>query len=100
LFGPLYMADSLTGFWSETWHNAFASPTTSLAYRPLRYGLPKYGVPVVIARAIGVLGAFTLMAMFHIYGLMPILNREALFRVGVFFFVNGIATVSEASVWG
>jgi hypothetical protein len=26
LFGPLYMADSLTGFWSETWHNAFASP--------------------------------------------------------------------------
>jgi hypothetical protein len=40
------------------------------------------------------------MALFHIYGLMPILDREALFRVGVFFFLNGIATVSEAIVWG
>jgi len=38
LFGPLYLADSLTGFWSETWHNAFASPCTSLVYGPLRYG--------------------------------------------------------------
>jgi hypothetical protein len=62
--------------------------------------LPRYGVPVVIARALGVFGAFSVMALFHIYGLMPILDREALFRVGVFFFLNGIATVSEAIVWG
>ncbi|RFU26324.1 hypothetical protein B7463_g10017, partial [Scytalidium lignicola] len=62
LFGPLYRADSLTGFWSETWHNAFASPCTSLAYAPLRKTLPKYGVPVQVARSLGVLGAFVLMA--------------------------------------
>ena len=36
LFGPLYTARSLSGFWSETWHNAFASPCESLAYTPLR----------------------------------------------------------------
>ncbi|CZR50772.1 uncharacterized protein PAC_00646 [Phialocephala subalpina] len=100
LFGPLYLADSLTGFWSETWHNAFASPCTSLAYAPLRYGLPKYGVPVVVARSLGVLGAFALMGLFHIYALYPILDHEALIRIGTFFFLNGIATVSEAAIWG
>lgn len=61
LFGPLYKIDSLTGFWSESWHNAFAAPCTSLAYSPLRYGLPKIGVPVSVARSLGVIGAFTLM---------------------------------------
>jgi len=100
LFGPLYLIDSLTGFWSETWHNAFASPCTSLAYAPLRYGLPKYGIPVVIARSLGVLGAFSLMAIFHMYALYPILNREALIRIGVFFMLNGVATVTEAAIWG
>lgn len=85
---------------SETWHNAFASPCTSLAYAPLRYKLPKHGVPVVVARSLGVIGAFTLMAVFHIYALYPILYREGLFRIGAFFFLNGIATVSEAAIWG
>ncbi|KAH8602781.1 hypothetical protein B0O99DRAFT_604297 [Bisporella sp. PMI_857] len=100
LFGPLYKADSLTGFWSETWHNAFAAPCTSLAYSPLRYGLPKYGVPVGIARSLGVLGAFGLMAIFHVYALSPLLNKECLNRIGVFFLLNGVATISEAAFWG
>ncbi len=71
-----------------------------MAYAPLRYGLPKYGVPVVVARSLGVMGAFSLMAIFHIYALSPILDEEALIRIGVFFFANGIATVSEAAFWG
>jgi len=100
LFGPLYLADSLAGFWSETWHNAFASPCTSLAYGPLRYGLPKLGAPIPIARSAGVLGAFVLMAIFHIYALSPIVDQKALVRVGLFFLLNGIATVSEAAIWG
>lgn len=99
LFGPLYQADSLTGFWSETWHNAFASPCTSIAYGPLRYTLPKYGIPIPVARSLGVLGAFALMAIFHIYALAPILPRDSLVRIGLFFFLNGVATVGEAAVW-
>jgi hypothetical protein len=54
----------------------------------------------VVARSLGVLGAFTLMAIFHVYALEPILDREALTRIGLFFLVNGIATVAEAMVWG
>ncbi|PBP19167.1 hypothetical protein BUE80_DR010043, partial [Diplocarpon rosae] len=100
LFGPLYRTSSLTGFWSESWHNAFASPCISLAYAPLRYGLPGYGIPCVVARWLGVLGAFTLMAIFHIYALSPILNMSALVRIGAFFMLNGIATVFEAAIWG
>ncbi|KAI9758576.1 MAG: hypothetical protein M4579_003011 [Chaenotheca gracillima] len=99
LFGPLYLADSLTGFWSETWHNAFASPCESLAYKPAR-SLAKFGVPVVVARSLGVLGAFTLMGIFHIYALEPILPRESLERIGLFFLLNGIGTVFEAALWG
>ncbi|KAI9848955.1 MAG: hypothetical protein M1837_005844 [Sclerophora amabilis] len=99
LFGPLYLADSLTGFWSETWHNVFASPCQSLAYRPAR-NLSRYGVPAVIARSLGVMGAFGLMAIFHIYALQPILPRSSLRRIGLFFLYNGIATVGEAAVWG
>ncbi|KAI9806707.1 MAG: hypothetical protein M1825_006164 [Sarcosagium campestre] len=100
LFGPLYQADSLTGFWSETWHNAFASPCESLAYKPARKILPRYGVPVVLARSIGVIGAFSLMAIFHMYALRPILPPASIIRIGQFFFLNGIATVFEAMIWG
>jgi hypothetical protein len=100
LFGPLYLADSLSGFWSETWHNAFASPCTSLAYGPLRYSLPKLGVPIPIARSCGVLGAFSLMAVFHVYCLSPLLDSEGLKRIGAFFCLNGIATVFEGMIWG
>ncbi len=100
LFGPLYLADSLAGFWSETWHNAFASPCESLFYRPARKHLPKYGVPVLLARSIGILGAFGFMAAFHIYTLQPILPRNSLYRIGCFFLLNGVGTVSEGALWG
>ncbi|KAI9734106.1 MAG: hypothetical protein M1818_007044 [Claussenomyces sp. TS43310] len=100
LFAPIYSADSLTGFWSETWHNGFASPCTSLAYQPLRSTLPRFGVPIPIARSFGVVGAFTLMATFHTYALAPIMSKTGLQRIGAFFIVNGIATVAEAMIWG
>ena len=100
MFGPLYLAHSLSGFWSETWHNAFASPCESLAYRPLRYNLPRLGVPVKAARSAGILGAFILMAVFHVYALEPILPRRSLIRIGIFFLLNGVATVCEGAVWG
>jgi len=100
LFGPLYLADSLTGFWSETWHNAFASPCQSLAYNPLRHGLPRWGVPVPIARSLGMVAAFILMAIFHMYAMTPILPRDSLERIGWFFFLNGVGTVVEAAIWG
>lgn len=53
-----------------------------------------------MARSLGVIGAFGLMAVFHVYALSPILTNQALQRIGLFFFLNGIATVSEAMVWG
>jgi uncharacterized membrane protein HdeD (DUF308 family) len=34
------------------------------------------------------------------YALAPLLSRHALFRVGLFFIINGIATVAEAFAWG
>ena len=100
LFGPLYLADSLLGFWSEIWHNAFASPCQSLAYEPIRYTLPRYGVPIIVARSLGVLATFGLMAVFHVYALAPILPPSSLLRIGLFFFFNGIGTVVEVMVWG
>jgi hypothetical protein len=85
---------------SETWHNAFAAPCQSLAYSPIRNTLPKYGVPLPIARSLGVIGAFGLMGIFHIYALSPLLPSDALNKIGLFFFFNGIATVAEAMIWG
>jgi hypothetical protein len=46
------------------------------------------------------MGAFTLMAIFHAYALAPILNRQELTRICAFFIFNGLATVSEAALWG
>ncbi|KAI9819606.1 MAG: hypothetical protein M1827_007056 [Pycnora praestabilis] len=100
LFGPLYMADSLTGFWSESWHNAFAAPCQSVAYEPIRKLLPQWGIPVPVAKGLGIISAFMLMAIFHIYALAPILPRSSLVRIGQFFFLNGVAMVGEAAVWG
>ncbi|CAD6445706.1 a59f2995-1bf8-4302-a529-516135086104 [Sclerotinia trifoliorum] len=100
LFGKLYAVESLGDFWSKTWHNAYSAPCSSLAYKPLRQALPKLGVPVPIARSAGVLAAFLLMAAFHVYCLAPMLTEKALFRVGMFFILNGFATVGETVVWG
>jgi hypothetical protein len=57
-------------------------------------------VPIPIARSLGVLGAFGLMAIFHVYALSPTMDTAGLQRIGMFFFLNGIATTSEALVWG
>ena len=40
------------------------------------------------------------MAIFHIYGLAPIMSTTGLQRVGWFFILNGLATVTEAIIWG
>ncbi|KAG4027345.1 hypothetical protein MFRU_031g00920 [Monilinia fructicola] len=100
LFGRLYAVESLGDFWSKTWHNVFSAPCASLAYDPLRKSLPKLGVPVPIARSVGILAAFFLMAVFHVYALAPMLTDKALLRIGMFFVLNGFATVGEALVWG
>ncbi|KAK2796091.1 hypothetical protein FQN52_000065 [Onygenales sp. PD_12] len=101
LFGPLYTATSLGTFWSETWHSAFASPCRSLAYDPLRRALPeRYGVPDSISRAVGVIASFSLMGLFHVYGLRPLLPFDALARIYAFFLMNGFGTVIEDAIWG
>ncbi|KAL5347010.1 hypothetical protein ACLOAV_008153 [Pseudogymnoascus australis] len=100
LFGPLYQADSLGGFWAKTWHNAFASPCTSLAYHPVRRALSRVGLPIEAARAGGLVAAFALMGAFHVYALSPLLGREGLRRVWWFFVGNGVAVVFETGLWG
>ncbi|TGO14050.1 hypothetical protein BTUL_0059g00360 [Botrytis tulipae] len=100
LFGRLYAVESLGDFWSKTWHNVFSAPCASLAYDPIRQTLPKLGVSIPIARSMGILAAFFLMAAFHVYALAPMLTDKALFRIGTFFVLNGFATVGEAMVWG
>jgi hypothetical protein len=34
------------------------------------------------------------------YGLAPIMDATGLLRIGIFFFLNGVATVIEAMIWG
>lgn len=100
LFGPIYLADSLAGFWTDTWHNAFAAPCYSLAYSPALFVLAALGFPRVVARGVAVVSGFALMALFHMYALSPVVDDDGLGRVGVFFVGNGVMTVVEAMVWG
>ncbi|TGO91519.1 hypothetical protein BPOR_0025g00130 [Botrytis porri] len=89
-----------TAIQSKTWHNVFSAHCASLAYDPIRQNLPRLGVSIPIARSMGILAAFFLMAAFHVYALAPMLTDKALFRIGMFFVLNGFATVGEAMVWG
>ncbi|KAK2759020.1 hypothetical protein FQN54_003119 [Arachnomyces sp. PD_36] len=101
LFGPIYKANSLGTFWSNIWHGAFTSPCRSLAYDPVCESLRRnFGVPVQLARGAGVIASFFLMAMFHVYGLWPLLSGPALLRIGAFFVLNGVGTVVEEAIWG
>lgn len=54
----------------------------------------------MIAQPLGVIGAFGLMGLFHMYALQPILRPEGLIRIGLFFLLNGVAVVVEAMIWG
>jgi hypothetical protein len=57
-------------------------------------------VPVSVARSSGVMGAFILMAIFHMYALWPVMTNEGLQRIGIFFLLNGVGSVTEAMIWG
>ncbi|KAF2201774.1 hypothetical protein GQ43DRAFT_335495, partial [Delitschia confertaspora ATCC 74209] len=98
--GPIYLAESLTTFWTETWHNAFASPCLNLAYTPTSSVLRRLGFPKALSRSAGVVSGFALMAIFHVYALSPLLNSEGMWRIGVFFTANGVFTVLEVAIWG
>lgn len=100
LFGPIFLADSLATFWTETWHNVFASPCLTLAYNPTMYVLARLGVPRAVARSFAVLASFALMAVFHAEVMSPLLSAEGKMRIGLFFVLNGVCTVSEVAVWG
>ncbi|KAI1000812.1 hypothetical protein K3495_g7384 [Podosphaera aphanis] len=100
LFGPIYRADSLAGFWSETWHNVYASACVSLMYLPIRNTLRCFGVPKLLSHAMGIVGVFSLMAVFHMYAMYPTLTTNTLIRVGLFFFLNGVGMIAEGLVWG
>ncbi|KAF1997501.1 hypothetical protein P154DRAFT_496914 [Amniculicola lignicola CBS 123094] len=100
LFGPIYLASGISTFWTETWHNAFTSPCLSLAYTPTLALVSRLRIPRSIARATAVIVAFSLMAVFHMYTLAPLLSAEGTKRVGVFFVANGVGTVGERVVWG
>ena len=100
LFGPIYLADSFAGFWTETWHNAFAAPCKSLAYNPIYRTVLWLGLPRAAARSAGVFASFVLMAVFHMHALAPLLSNEGLKRIGLFFVGNGVLTVVEVIVWG
>lgn len=100
LFGPIYLADSLASFWTETWHNAFAAPCLSLAYTPTTYILTHLRFPRLFVRSCSVLAAFALMSLFHTHAMAPILTAEGQRRIGFFFLANGVCTVAETAVWG
>lgn len=91
LFGPIYRAANLSLFWTETWHNAYTSPTRTLGYRPMRKIFGPIG---------GVIGGFALMAIFHVWSFVPYLRPKGLFRVGLFFLANGVGSVADYWIWG
>lgn len=91
LFGPIYRAPNLSVFWTETWHNAYTSPTRTLGYRPIRKLFGPIG---------GVLGGFGVMAIFHVWALAPYVKPEGLVRVAVFFFANGVGSILDYWLWG
>lgn len=90
LFGPIYRAENLSFFWTQTWHNAYTSPTRTLGYRPMRKVLGPVG---------GVMGGFGLMAIFHVWALAPYVDPDGLFRVAVFFMANGAGSVVDYWIW-
>ncbi|KAF3910007.1 hypothetical protein AA313_de0202320 [Arthrobotrys entomopaga] len=102
-FAPLYKADSLVDFWNgNVWHVAFQSPCQSIAYVPIQKVLKTIGIPKPIARGFGVIGAFTLMGIFHGYTGWSVMRdiAEGWTKVIGFFMINGIATVFEDLIWG
>jgi len=90
LFGPIYRAENLSYFWTQTWHNAYTSPTRTLGYRPMRRLFGPVG---------GVMGGFGLMALFHVWALSPYVEPVGLSRVAVFFMANGAGSVADYWVW-
>lgn len=90
LFGPIYRAENLSYFWTQTWHNAYTSPTRTLGYRPMRMVFGPIG---------GVMGGFGLMAIFHVWALAPYVEPDGLFRVAVFFLANGAGSIADYWVW-
>jgi hypothetical protein len=91
LFGPIYRAPNLTVFWTETWHNAYTSPTRTLGYRPMHKLFGPIG---------GVLGGFGVMAIFHVWSLAPYVRPEGLVRVALFFLANGVGSLADYWMWG
>ena len=100
LFAPIYLADSLATFWTETWHNVFSSPCLNLAYNPTMYILTSLKIPRQVARSFAVVASFSLMAVFHAEVMSPILSAEGKMRIGLFFILNGVFTVIEVAIWG
>ena len=92
LFGPIYKARNLTGFWTETWHNAFTAPCLVLAYRPV-YKLTNN-------RVFATLAAFVTMGVWHTWSLQPLVSPEAQLRILLFFVLNGVGTIADNAVWG
>jgi Membrane bound O-acyl transferase family len=91
VFGPIYRAGNLCSFWKDTWHTIYTSPIRTLGYAPMRKVFGPIG---------GVLGAFALMAVFHVWAFAPYFRPEGLFRVAVFFMVNGVGCIFDNAIWG
>jgi hypothetical protein len=101
LFGVIYLSDSLETFWSgEVWHNGLTASCLSLAYMPTTYILSLLRLPRSLIRSCAVVASFSLMGVFHMYAMRPILSEEGQRRICLFFVANGVFTVIEVAVWG